>query len=109
MEVREEIHTTLKSISGIGKVSHEWPKQFTKLPYIFFRVDDRKPVASFEYNTESDVTVSVTVWDDNSVSALANIITSVMATVHFRKVFEKDNTELENNLKRIDMRFKAYK
>lgn len=109
MEVRETIYNALNSIVGVTKVSHEWPKEYAKLPYVFFRIDDRTPVPNFEYNTESDVTLSVTVWDNKSVSTLANTITSQMATIHFRKTFEKDNTELDNNLKRIDLRFRAYK
>lgn len=109
MEIRELIYSTLKSIVSVAKVSHEWPKEYKKLPYVFFRVDDRTPIPNFEYNTDSDITISVTVWDKNSVSSLADSITSKMASIQFRKTFEKDNSELDNDLKRIDLRFRSYK
>lgn len=109
MEIRELIYTTLKSIAGVTKVSHEWPKEYKKLPYVYFRVDARTPIPNFEYNTDSDVTISVTVWDNKSVSSLADLVTSKMATIQFRKTFEKDNSDLDNDLKRIDLRFRSYK
>lgn len=110
MSIRSVLFDGLKSIPGVGMVVSEWPKSFTTLPLICFQVNNRIPLKNFTYDQESEVTVLINLWgaDKVGLSELALEVSAKMAQLGYRRTMEMDNSSLENDLKRIDMRFKSH-
>jgi len=111
MSIRSELFDGLKTIPGVGMVVSEWPKTFTTLPLICFQISDRAPLKNFTYDQESEVKVLINLWgvDKVGVSELALQVSAKMAQLGYRRTMEMDNSSLEKELKRIDMRFLSHK
>ena len=109
MSVRSEIYSALVSISGIGEVTHNWPKEFVSWPIVHYGIQDRVPLKNFTYDQESEVVVKISVWNKTEVSTLAMSISQKMSTLGYIRTMEMDVSALDVELNRIDMRFKALK
>lgn len=109
MSVRSDVYDALKNIPGVAKVDNVWPAVFAELPFIYYAVENRKPLANFTYDQESDVTIRVVVWSKTSASTLALSVSSAMHTIGYRRTQERDRDETDNHIIGIEMRFTALK